>query len=238
MYLGPTEAWSRHPRPQARAALEEARDAGWWFEHSERGHAFGRLRCMPPERDPDGTACKVMVLSTSGAADGSDTARVIRDAVRKCPHDLTPPVQPPTPEAAARRASGKLAQTAALVEAAERLVTAHNSAEEAGALLEDALRQLDQGWATDELERRIDELEHEAETEGYRAQAAAIRAGAADPWPPKDGARELVNLARDVLDETQELIAAAEGSGVEARLGAERDSLSTRLDRVLTLLGS
>jgi len=158
MYLGPTEAWSRHPRPQARAALEEARDAGWWFEHSERGHAFGRLRCMPPERDPDGTACKVMVLSTSGAADGSDTARVIRDAVRKCPHYLTPPVQPPTPEAAARRASGKLAQTAALVEAAERLVTAHNSAEEAGALLEDALRQLDQGWATDELERRIDEL--------------------------------------------------------------------------------
>ena len=193
---------------------------------------------MPPERDPHGTACKVMVLSTSGAADGSDTARVIRDAVRKCPHDLTPPVQPPTPETAARQALGKLAQTAALLEAAERLVAAHNSAEEAGALLEDAVRRLDQGRGTDELERRIYELEHKSEAEGYRAQAAAMRAGAADPWPPKDGARELVRLAREVLDETQQLIAAAAGSGEEARLGAERDSLSTRLDRVSTMLGS
>lgn len=236
MYLGPTEAWLRHPRPQARAALEEARDAGWWFEHSEKGHAFGRLRCMPPDRDPDGTACKVMVFSTSGAADGSETARVIRDAVRKCPHDLSPLAQAPAPDTAARLASGKLAHTAALVEAAERLIASHATAKEAGMLFEDAVRRLDQGRAADELEGRIDKLEHESRSEGYRAQVAAMRAGAADPWPPKDGARELVGLARDVLDEAQQLIAAAEGSGEEARLGGERDSLSTRLDKVSSLL--
>jgi len=37
-------AWPRHGRPQAAAALEEARLAGWWFRPSD-GHSFGR----PPE---------------------------------------------------------------------------------------------------------------------------------------------------------------------------------------------
>jgi hypothetical protein len=180
----------------------------------------------------------MMVLSTSGSADGSDTARFIRDAIRKCPHDLSPPTQTLTPEAAAHQASGKLAQVAALVEAAERLITAHATAEEAGVLLADALRGLDQGRATDELESRIDELERKAEDEGYRARAAAMRAGAADPWPPKEGARELVGLARNILDETQDLVAAAGGSGEEAKLAAKRDSLATRLDRVSSLLDS
>jgi hypothetical protein len=238
MYLAPIEAWPRHPRPQARAALEEARDAGWWFEHSTKGHAFGRLRCKPPDLDPDRDGCTMMVLSTSGSADGSDTARFVRDAIRKCPHDLSAPAQALTPPAAARRGSGRLAQVAALVEAAERLITAHSTAEEAGVMLEDALRELDHGLATDELERRIGELERKAEDEGYRARAAALRAEAADPWPPKEGARELVGLARNILDETQDLIAAAGGSGEEAHLAAELDSLSTRLDRVSSLLDS
>jgi hypothetical protein len=239
MYLGPTDRWPAHSRPQARAALEEARAAGWWFRPSG-GHTFGRLRCVPPERDLEQEACVVPVYSTSGTADGSDTARVIRDAVRKCPHERDFGTDGGAhPEGAARLAAGKLAQIAGLVEAAEGLLAKEAADREADDVIEDALRRLahDIDSPIDGLDERATELERLASLESGRAYAAASRVGAADPWPPRDGARELLQLARAGFKDAVDLVAAAGGSDDEGRVAAERDRLADRLERLSSLLG-
>jgi hypothetical protein len=239
MYLGPADSWPGHPRPQARAALEEARQAGWWFK-SSAGHGFGRLRCLAPEQDPDNQACKVPIYSTSGSADGSDTARVIRDAVRKCPHGRTTAAAEPDPEAHARLASGKLAQIDALIVAAQSLASEQAARNNANEILEGALRQLeeDENAHVEHLEDEIARLESEASIVRTRAHTAALRAGFGDPWPPGDGARELLALAEAVFDETVGLIARATGTNAMTRLEAERDRLRASLDRLSTLLDS
>ncbi len=79
-WLGPGDSWTKHPRPQARTSLREAALAGWSFRKLT-GHSFGMLRCG------DGPGCcRVLVYSTSGPADGSETAREIRKALRSCTH--------------------------------------------------------------------------------------------------------------------------------------------------------
>ena len=136
MYLAPGDQWPLHSRPLARAALEEARAAGWWFRPSE-GHTFGRLRCMPPEQDREKDACKVPVYSTSGPRDGSETARAIRDAVRKCGHDRDNQTSEQVdPEAAARLAAGALVIVARLIDATRALLRKDRALKEADELLE------------------------------------------------------------------------------------------------------
>lgn len=240
MYLSPIQHWPKHPRPQARAALEEARAAGWSFRPSA-GHTFGRLRCLPPERDPESEACKVPLYSTSGSADGSDTARVIRDAVRKCPHDRGPQAEnEPSPEVAARLAAGQLAQIQALVEAMESLLAKEEALRDANNVIEGALRRLadDAGAETNSLEQQATEFERLASIEDGRALAAAYRAGAGRTWPPVEGARELLSLARTSLAAANGLVAAAAGSVDERRLAAERERLQEKLDRLSAVLGS
>jgi hypothetical protein len=237
MYLRPADPWPRHSRPQAGAALEAARAAGWWFKPSG-GHTFGRLRCLPPEHAAGSDACKVPIYSTSGAADGSDTARVIRDALRKCPHDRSPVAAEPDPEASGRLASGKLAKIAALIDAAESLVAERSARREANEVIDGALRQLaeDQDAAIDHLDEAAAQLGRRAETEHGRAYSAALRAGAGEPWPPAEGAEELAELAQRALQEAMGLIVRAASSEGIGRLEAERDRLVARLERLSILL--
>lgn len=193
---------------------------------------------MPPEQDPGNDACKVPVFSTSGPEDGSETARAIRDALRKCPHDRGDQVpEALTPESAARLPAGALALTARLIEAAQALLRKDQAFNEAEDLLEAALGRLDDGAAVDEAEAVISELERLARVEDARGLAAAAQADAGDPWPPVDGARELVALATERLKDAGDLIAAAQGADEETKLAAEHgrlagllQALSTRLD--------
>lgn len=88
--LPPGTSWPDHPRPEARAALNDARAAGWRFRKAgTSGHAFGQIRCPHPD---DATCCKVIVFSTSRSADGSATAKHIRQKLRRCPHDTPDPI--------------------------------------------------------------------------------------------------------------------------------------------------
>lgn len=221
MYLSPSDKWPAHPRPMARAALEEARSAGWWFEPSD-GHSFGRLRCAPPSQASGDESCKVPIWSTSGAADGSDTARVIEDALRKCPHEHAPP-SATDPEAAARLAAGAQAHAARLIEAAAELLNKQRAIDQAEAILEAAVES-DDADETEAIETASD-LEHRATLADGRALAAAAQAGAHDPWPPVDGADELLRLADDLLASTAQLVTDAAGSNDAGKLQAEQDRL-------------
>lgn len=237
MYLAPRDQWPRHSRPLARAALEQARSQGWWFRPSE-GHAFGRLRCRPPEQDPGNDACKVPVYSTSGPEDGSETARAILDALRKCPHDQgSQDCEAPTPEAAARIAAGALAITARLIEAAQALLRKDQVLTEADDLLEDALARLDAGAEVDGVDAAVSELERLASVEDSHGLAAAAQAGAGDPWPPADGARELFTLAAERLRAVRDLVTAAKGAEEETKLAAECDRLASLLQALSSQLG-
>jgi len=237
MYLGPDEQWPKHPRPMPRAALERARQAGWWFEEVS-GHGFGRIRCRPPHLDDGRTdACKVPIWSSSGSDDGSTTARAIDDQVRKCPHQSELPRTPPDPEASARLASGRLAQASALILAAEALIQEADARKDSETLLNEAISRLDRGEAetAEELERRAGELEEVATAEQRRAYTAALRADAYDPWPPADGARELATEAKAALDEAEEMIEGAD-PGNRTRLVPEHDRLREALQAVSTRL--
>jgi hypothetical protein len=181
----------------------------------------------------------VPIWSTAGADDGSDTARVIRDAVRKCQHDRSQMAAfSPDPEAAARLAGGKLAEIAGLTEAAEALLAENRATQEAQEAVEEGLRRLAEDESADigDLDERASELERQASGEDGRAYAAAARAGAHDPWPPREGARELLGLARGTLKETVGLVAGAVGSESETRLAARLARLQTRLSRLSSAL--
>ena len=97
----------------------------------------------------------------------------------------------------------KLEQIERFLDAAESLI------EQARALgqREDAIERA-LGWELDgnaEAEHLFDEaLRHEAHAreEATSALQAAFEAGVADPWPPVDGAQELIALAGDALART------------------------------------
>ncbi len=238
MYRGKDESWPQHSRPEARRALEEARQAGWWFRPSS-GHTFGRLRCLHPEQHLDAEACVVPIYSTSGSEDGSETARVVRDAVRKCAHERHPPPEPDLdPEGAAHLATGTLSQVEALAEAGEGLLDKAVALSEAGAVLEAALGELavDSNAAIESSDEKLAALERKAFEADGRAYAAASRAVASDPWPPDEGAQELLDQARYAYDEAARLVAHATGSSKAAALNAEADRIRIRLDRFAGLL--
>lgn len=196
---------------------------------------------MLPEQDPKNDACKVPVYSTSGPEDGSETARAIRDALRKCGHDRDANQQAtPDPESASRLAAGALALVARLIDAAGALLAKERALAEAGEVIETALRRMDDDRAIVEAEAAASELERLAAIDDARGLAAAAQAGAGDPWPPADGARELVELAVERLAAAAALIVTATGAEDEGKLGAERDrldslvrALSTQLERGL-----
>lgn len=237
MHLGPIDKWPTHSRPLARAALQEARATGWWFRPSS-GHAFGRLRCSAPG---EGEACVVPIYSTSGPEDGSETARAIQDAIRKCPHGRREaPQDQMGAEGAAQLASGRLAQVARLIDAAGRLLGKEDALRRAEQLIDEALEHLEAGGPVEvtRVEAAAKELERLAAVEDGQALAAAAQAGRGEPWPPGKGAAELVSVAASTLAELSELTASAEGSGEEARLSAELARLEERLAAVSTRLGT
>jgi hypothetical protein len=131
-----------------------------------------------------------------------------------------------------------LARAAALIEAAEELCAKAAAEARASGVIESAIRGLEAG-ASDvaDLEQELRAAEEIADHAARRAHTAALRVDAADPWPPAEGAQELVDQARIALDEAVGLIARAgdghpDASGLGASLRQLRDrvdSLSTRL---------
>ncbi|MEX2194945.1 MAG: hypothetical protein WD844_06640 [Thermoleophilaceae bacterium] len=78
-------AGDRHPDKDIRKAIKEAQDAGWQVEkNTGRGHRWGTLRC--------GHGCKLGIWGTPGQ--GTTFAKRIREAVKKCPHDLSTKTRP------------------------------------------------------------------------------------------------------------------------------------------------
>lgn len=182
---------------------------------------------MPPQPGRHGDVCIVPVYSTSGPADGSETARVILDALRKCSHMGVPSPPPLDPETAAQLAGGVLATVARLIEAARSLLAKEQAQMESSLLIEAALGKSDTDLDAVEVEAR--ELEGLAAIEDSRGLAAAAQAGAGDPWPPVDGARELYGLASERLSAANDLVASAEGAEDGEKLAAERDRLAVLL---------
>jgi hypothetical protein len=123
-----------------------------------------------------------------------------------------------------------------LIEAGEELLAKADLESEAQRLFEESLRQLEKDPAATTDERRLRELEELARAAGGRAYSAAARAGAADPWPPIEGARELVALAEHAFGRGLEAIESADGSGEEVRLRTEAERLRGRLDRLSSLV--
>jgi hypothetical protein len=80
-WYGPDDAWPRHSRDYFRAALNYAREAGWWFAEYD-GHSFGRAVC---DRSlPKGSRCEFLVLSTGSGSESN--ALELRSRVDRCPH--------------------------------------------------------------------------------------------------------------------------------------------------------
>ncbi len=142
----------------------------------------------------------------------------------------------PDPEACSRLAAGRLARVEALIEAAHALLAKERAERDVEEALGMAIRDAEGGVATDALMERAAELEERASIAGEKALAAAGRADAFDPWPPGEGAAELAELARQVLQEADELIGGATGSDDEAALVAWRGGMQEALDKLSTSL--
>ncbi|MCC5952047.1 MAG: hypothetical protein JJU45_08115 [Acidimicrobiia bacterium] len=178
-YLGPDEPWPKHSRPEAREALDEASDAGWSFRKSA-GHAFGRITC-PAKGSPD--ACIVVVFSTSGPADGSETAKAIRRGLRKCRHA-------PKSELADAADEERLSD-ATIIRRVEQLLRVANGLAErnrAMAARDEALDRADE-FAFDEADRRIVDADNTAQT-AWDDLGRSI-----EPWPPAVATDELLDDA-------------------------------------------
>lgn len=230
MFLGPHDSWPRHSRPEAQAALTEARSAGWYFKPS-KGHAFGRLRCRPVDVATQADSCSVPIYSTSGRSDGSETARVILSALRKCTHQIPSGVRSLDPLESADLARGKIVTTRRLLEAAESLLLKEDVLQDAAIIEAEILLKLEEDWPAniDDAVSRITRLEQLAATHDGEALAAAARANASDPWPPIQGARELRDRANESLAELSALVEEATGNSEQQRISGEHDELSQRL---------
>lgn len=178
-YLGPRDTWPTHSRPEARDALAEAARAGWSFRKSA-GHAFGRIAC-PAQGTPE--ACMVVIFSTSGPADGSETAKAIRRGLRKCPHHAEPD--------AAESAEEEVLSEAAIVRRVEHLLEVVDGLEErarADERRDDALARGDDG-DFDEADQRLVDADNTAQV-AWDALGRPLT-----PWPPDVAARELLTDA-------------------------------------------
>lgn len=171
------------------------------------------------------------VYSTSGARDGSGTARVIRDAVRKCPHESAPSVVA-DPDEIWRTVRAELAGVAQLLSAAEKLLEAVDRDEAAEQLLASAAAS-----ESDELLREAVEREALAASAQGQARSSAIAGGYLGPWPPQDGARELASLCEPVLNKVAVIVQSGGDDPKVSPLAAELESLKVRLVRIQGILG-
>ncbi len=183
-FLGKSETWPTHSRPLAREALRQAQKAGWLFRPSE-GHTFGTLKCG----EADG-ACRAVIYSTSGAADGSTTAKHIKQTMRRCPHGgkdsaTTETDEHEQPEPTPSEVEWQVRQ---LIEAVDGLDLRSLSAERSLAAIE----------AGDES--ALDEHER-AERRGDNQALTAFDSlrKPVDPWPPEVARAELLDEAEHLL---------------------------------------
>lgn len=206
-HLGPGEAWPTHSRPEARDALEEAAAAGWHLRPST-GHTFGRLTC--PHLGQPG-ACIVVVYSTAGPADGSETAKVIRRALRRCPHQ--PETSAPQHEAAGDRVFND-EQIQRRVERLLEVIVGLDRRDAADDRLDDAIAR-DDVEAFEEHQRQRTVADNSAQT----AWAALGRP--LGVWPPEERRSEL-------LDDVERWIERVTDPEVAARLRARAEDVARR----------
>lgn len=195
-WKSPNEPWDQHSRPRARAALNDARKAGWWLKKSSAGaKAWGVITCGDPDL-PLSERCSTSILSTSGSRDGSETAEYINNFVSSCTHNRTPTSE-----------TDALADAEKLVAAASRCLDAARSLIDARAhrdLVEDYLAQSEA--AANDADDLLDQaLAEEGFAEG--AETAASDAAAAAGTSPSLGPTGLAERARDQAREAKGLVA-------------------------------
>jgi hypothetical protein len=73
---------ARHPDKEIRKAIKDAQATGWKTEKAKgTGHRWGTVSC--------GQGCAVAISGTPRRS--GDIAKRIREAVKKCDHDLNAP---------------------------------------------------------------------------------------------------------------------------------------------------
>lgn len=118
-WKSPGAQWPEHSRPEAQKALQRARRAGWWLKKSSAGaKVWGAITCSDPNLPAD-QRCSTIVMSTSGSADGSETARALDGFVRKCQH-----IRELVPADTMVQAQGLVASAAKCLDAARALIAA------------------------------------------------------------------------------------------------------------------
>jgi hypothetical protein len=195
-WKGPNEPWDQHSRPRARAALNDARKAGWWLKKSSASaKAWGVITCGDPDL-PLNERCSTSILSTSGTRDGSATAEYINDFVGSCPHDR-----------AATSEVDALADAEKLVAAADWCLDAARSLIDAQVhrdLVEDYLEQSEVA-ANEADDLLAHALAEEELAEG--ADTAASDAAAAAGTSTSVGPTGLAERARDQAGDAKSLVA-------------------------------
>jgi hypothetical protein len=84
-WLGPGDAWPRHPRLDD--ILTEARAQGWWLKPADGGPMWGKIACAEPlGEDRRGLRiCAIVIFRTSAASLTEQSTR-IRRSLATCPH--------------------------------------------------------------------------------------------------------------------------------------------------------
>lgn len=213
-YLPPSATWPEHPRPLAREALNEARRAGWWLKQGS--HDFGVLLCGEPGSEE---RCKIPVFSTSGPADGSETAKNIRRGLKKCPHYADVPVDVNVNVNV--NVNEALRNTEQLLRSIVDLRRADAHENDAIALQD---RYLETGDET--LEVAAFEALEAAEEARRRAHDAALRGEYYSDWRPDDARSDLIESAVQWL----EALSSAKESG---HLSADEQEKSRHLRETL-----
>lgn len=182
-WLGPRDTWPEHSRPLARRALKKMRADGWFLKKSSGGaKVWGVVTCADPSLYGPDVRCSTIVLSTSGPADGSETAKSLDALRQKCTHDHPVPGAAAPGSAANPDDLAALDEAAVLIERAERAVASAERLKAHGAhqdLMEDFFSQAESDAA--DAERLLDlALEHEksAAVALQEAEVAARAAGA------------------------------------------------------------
>lgn len=224
-WIGSDDPWPLHPRPEAQKALKRARSAGWLLKPSKNGHSFGWLGCGHIGESI--SECRKSISCTSGAADGSTTARVIDDVMRKCPH-VSDTSDAERKAEKTPSADVLLGRIAGLLRAAELLIERDAAQQRALDLIDDD--HLDEDVAMDaaiDAERAATDCEQSALMATYGEGWAT--------WPPQDGARHLVDLALALAAEFSVALADAEADEV-GDLRERHKQLTTSLDNCLARL--
>lgn len=177
-WKSPDAVWPDHSRSEARNALTRARQAGWWLKKSSgQAKVWGAITCGDPAL-PKEQRCSTIVMSTSGSADGSATARALDTVLRKCPHTRA--------DAGADlldQAEALVACAAKCLETVRALIEARGHRE----LMEDFLRQaLDQSDQADELLAQATKAEELAEVAVGVGEHARAEAGVPADAEPVD----------------------------------------------------